>query len=213
MIKITELDLGLDGGDSSDHLELVRRAVESMTARDHHEKLENWILVNFCNVFNRQSPQSFEWTRRCNSADCHAGDQPPDYMVASQPDSIPQLVEVTEVLDPDRERQREYREALDKVERFGIDLAVQHLPDTPAFYESELVEEARELLRKKFAKRYPPNTWLIVYFNPQLFAPAGDDSHSFGVRVIQRALAQLAHPDRIEQVWVLTNTLRIKRML
>jgi len=212
MIRISELDVGLDG-DSSDHIELVRRAVENMTARDHHLKLENWILANFCNAFNQEGAPHFEWTRRCNSTDCEAGDQPPDYMIATQPDSTCQLVEVTEVLDPGRERQREYRETLEKVERFGIDFAVRGLPDTPGSYESAFVEKAREVLQKKFAKRYPRGTWLIAYFNPQLLAPAGGDSHSFGVRVFQRALAQLAGPDRVDQVWMLSNTFSIQRLL
>ncbi len=212
MMKISELDLGLDGN-SSDHIELVRRAVESMTARDHHLKLENWVLATFCNAFNREGAQRFEWARRCKSTDCEAGDQPPDYMIATQPDSTPQLVEVTEVLDPGRERQREYRETLEKVERFGIDFAVRGLPDTPGSYESAFVVKAREVLQKKFAKRYPRSTWLIAYFNPQLPAPAGRDSHSFGVRVFQRALAQLAAPDRVEQVWMLSNTFKIERLL
>ena len=211
MMKISELDLGLDG-DSSDHLELVRLAVQNMTARNHHLRLENWILVNFCNAFNRQSAQSFEWTRRCNSADCAAGEQPPDYLISAQPDSTAQFVEVTELLDPGRERQREYRETLDKVERFGIDFAARDLPDTPRSYEPALIEKAREVLQKKFAKRYPRGTWLIVYFNPQLMSPAGDDSHSFGARVLHRALTQLAAPGRIEQVWILTNTLRVERV-
>jgi hypothetical protein len=212
MMRIAELDLGLDG-DSSDPIELVRRAAENMTASDHHLKLENWILANFCNAFNRESAKRFEWTRRCNSTDCDAGDQPPDYMIATEPDSRPQLVEVTEILDPGRERQREYRETLEKVERCGIDFAVRGLPDTPGFYESAFVDQAREVFQKKFAKRYPLGTWLIGYFNPQLLSLDGGDSHSFGIRVFQQALAQLAAPYRVKQVWMLSNTLKVERLL
>jgi len=87
-------------------MELVRLAVENMTARDHHVQFENWILANFCNAFNRRSDQSFEWTRRCRSANCADDDQPPDYMISARPDSTPQLVEVPEVLDPGREPSR-----------------------------------------------------------------------------------------------------------
>jgi len=89
---------------------LVRLAVENMTARDHYVRLENWILANFCNAFNRQCAHSFEWTRRCNLANCAGDDQPPDYMISARPDSTPKLVEVTELLDPGRERRREYRD-------------------------------------------------------------------------------------------------------
>jgi len=143
-----------------------RRAVENMTARDHHLKLENWILANFCNAFNREGIQRFEWTRRCTSTDCEEADQPPDYMIATQPDSTPQLVEVTEVLDPGRERQREYREILEKVERFGIDFAVRGLPDTPGILRIGVCREGSRGAAKKVRQALSPGHLVNRVFQP-----------------------------------------------
>ena len=199
-------------GETSDLLELVRRATKDI--RDHdRSKLENWIVKSFSDTYNREGAHHLEWVRRCDQSDCAGEDKPPDYMLAAQPDSVRQLVEVTEVLDPGRKRQQEYRETLEKIERCGTDFAARDLPETPASYESDLIRRARVVLEDKFRMRYPRGTWLIVYFNPVLIASSGEDSHSFGVRVIEQALSQLARADRIEQVWMLSNRLKVARLL
>jgi hypothetical protein len=201
MKRISELELGLDQ-DSTNPAELLHAAVEIMVDRDHR-KLENWILVNFCMSFNREGRERFEWVE-CGEA--------PDYRIFTRPDSEPQPIEVTEVLDPGRKRQKEYVEALNEAERTGDYLVTKDLHEAPADYEAKLVDQARRLLKRKFAKPYPPDTWLVVYFNPVLPA-AGEDSHSFGIRVLRIALDQVGRPERISQIWILTNTLRIARVL
>jgi len=210
-MRISELDLGTPGAPLN-HLELVRLAAQDMTDRDH-SRLENSTIFYFCAAYNREEAGQFEWVRRCERADCRPSDKPPDYLVATEPNSAPQFVEVTEVLDRNRKRQKEYREILQKVEQCGIEFAMRDLPETPADYESELIRQAVEVLQGKFGKRYPVGTWLVVYFNPALRAPRDEDSHLFGIRVIERAVNELPPPDRIEQVWILSNTLKIARLL
>jgi hypothetical protein len=101
IIRISDLDLGFEP-DVRDERELLRQAVESISDWRQRRKLEHWTLFNFCQAYNRKRSPKFAWV------ECR---QPPapDYILFTEPDSPPQPVEVTELLDPDRKRDAEYR--------------------------------------------------------------------------------------------------------
>jgi len=70
-------------GATSDLLELVRRVTKDI--RDHdRSKLENWIVKNFSDAYNREGAHHLEWVWRCDQSDCAGEDKPPDYMLAAQ---------------------------------------------------------------------------------------------------------------------------------
>jgi hypothetical protein len=133
----------------------------------------------------------------------------PDYRVFTRRDSPPLLVEVTELLEPDRQRDKEYKDADARMRSEGVDCeACDALPAPPNF-ENELITRARNRLSEKFLMPYPQGTWLIVYFNLTLYQPYWDDELAFAVSILQRAVASLPRPAVIEQLWLLTNDLRI----
>jgi len=73
MKRISELDLGFETH-TKDPKELLRMGVDSMTDSRQQPKIENWILVNFSQVYNRDRSDKFEWVKR--------GDPPaPDFLV------------------------------------------------------------------------------------------------------------------------------------
>src|SRR5277367_361702 len=70
-IRISDLEVWM-AGETSDLLELVRRATKDI--RDHdRSKLENRIVKNFNDAYNREARQ-LEWVRRCDQSDCASED-------------------------------------------------------------------------------------------------------------------------------------------
>ena len=204
MKRIGELDLGLQIS-SEDPKESLRMAVESMTNSKQQPTLENWVLFNFCEMYNRDRPQRLEWVER--------GEPPaPDFLVFTRPNATPVPLEITELLDPDRKRREEYKSAWEQAERTGDYLAASDVPEPSLGYDRGLIGQARQVLARKFGKPYPHGTWLVVYFNPRLFSAFQEDSLRFAVRIVQSALDSLKPPERIAQVWVLTNDLRISQL-
>jgi hypothetical protein len=210
MKRISELDTG----ETEDHLEpreMLALAVEHMTLEKHKDKLENWTLKNFFSHYNRSHPENFQWARR--------GKPPgePDYLVCSQPDSQPLFVEVTQLLDKGRKRGDEYKSAWKEAERTGDYLAATDMPEPPANYEQQLLDQALYVLNEKFSKPYPLGTWLIVYFDPTLFTAGWTSPHSdtlsFATKILATAASMLKAPDKIKKVWVLTNDGRIGPIL
>ena len=200
--RICELDIG----DPPDDLNLKERqalAVEHVAHSKHQEKLENWILQNFSCHYNRLHARQFEWAKR--------GQPPqPDYEVLPELGAQPLFVEVTELLDPGRKRGDEYKSDLKQAkERTGGIIPPNFIPPSPANYEQQLTAQAFSRLEQKFSKPYPSGTWLIIYFNPTSFTPSWDDTLSFAINVVAKAASMLDKPDKIRQVWVLTNDGRI----
>jgi hypothetical protein len=92
------------------------------------------------------------------------------------------------------------------------------MPAAPANYEQQLLEQALYVLKEKFSKPYPPGTWLIVYFNPTMFTPGWTASPKtetlgFATKILTKGARMLAKPQRITNVWVLTNDGRIREIL
>jgi hypothetical protein len=83
------------------------------------------------------------------------------------------------------------------------------IPPAPANYEQQLTEQALTRLEQKFSKPYPSGTWLVIYFNPTSFTPFWDDTLTFAIKITAKAIAMLSKPDKISQVWLLTNDGRI----
>jgi hypothetical protein len=201
----------LDTGETEDRLEPKERqtlAIEHMTLKEHKEKIENWILRQFISHYNRSQQVTFHWTTRGKPP------EEPDYLVFSQPDSLPLFVEVTELLDKGRKRADEYKLALEKAKKTGDYLSATEMPSPSADYEQQLIEQARYVLEKKFSQPYPLGTWLIVYFNPTSFTPGWNTSPqsetlNFAMKILAEAASMLTSPDKIEQVWLLTNDGRI----
>jgi hypothetical protein len=204
MIRIGELDLGLEA-EGKKPRELLQRAVGSMVYRSERPKLENWILFNFCLAYNRNRTEKFEWCERRPPPE-------PNFRLYTQPGSRSLPLEVTELLDPGRERDREYKWAWETAESTGDYLIASELSDPPADYDDRLIEHARHLLSKKFGKDYPQETWLVVYFDPTLFTQFGEDALSYGMHILRAALNSVVTPERIRQVWLLTNELRIAQL-
>jgi hypothetical protein len=207
MERITELDLGFEPC-SNDRKESLRMAVESMADSRQHPKLENWILRNFSDAYNRVTiMEKLEWVRR--------GTPPmePDFLVFTQPDGTPIPIEVTEVLDPGRKRQEEYKSAWEQAEQAGDYLVASGVLEPWPSYEEALIAKARDGLVKKYSKKkYPHGTWLVVYFNPTLFMPLHEDTRVFAMHVMQTAIDSLPPPERISQVWILTQDMQITRL-
>jgi hypothetical protein len=208
--RISELDTG-GTEDRLEPREMLTLAVEHMTLQKHKEKIENWILSNFFSHYNRSQPETFQWTMR--------GKPPgePDYLVFSQPGGQPLFVEVTELLDKGRKRGDEYKAALEEAKKTGDYLSATEMAPPPPDYEQHLVEQSRYVLEKKFAKPYPRVTWLIVYFNPTSFTLGWNTSSQsetldFAIKILAEAARTLNSPDKIEQVWVLTNDGRIGKI-
>jgi hypothetical protein len=204
MDRISELDVG-DGAYTEDLRDLLLRAVDNMTDSKAQPKLENWILVNFCEIYNRSRSEKFEWVERGNPP-------APDFRIFKETSATPTLVEVTELLDPGRKRREEYKSAFRRAQQTGQYAAVTDVPDPSPSYERALIAHARMLFEQKFSKPYPDGTWLVIYFNPTLFTVLYEDTLSFASRVIQAAVDSISPPTRIHQVWVLTNDLRIARL-
>ncbi|MGO9058122.1 MAG: hypothetical protein ACLQU2_12190 [Candidatus Binataceae bacterium] len=190
---------------------MLTLAVEHMRLQKHKEKIENWILRNFFCHYNRLQSETFQWTTR--------GKPPgePDYLVFSQPDCQPLFVEVTELLDKGRKRGDEYKAALEEAKTTGDYLTATVMPPATADYEQQLMEQARYVLEQKFSKPYPLGTWLIVYFNPTSFTPGWNTSPqsetlSFAMKILAEAAKTLNNPDKIKQLWVLTNDGRIGKL-
>jgi len=208
--RISELDTG-ETEDRLEPREMLTLAVEHMTLQKHKEKIENWILSNFFSHYNRSQPETFQWSMR--------GKPPgePDFLVFSKPDGQPLFVEVTELLDKGRKRGDEYKAALEEAKKTGDYLSATEMPSPSADYEQQLIEQARYGLEQKFSKPYPLGTWLIVYFNPTSFTPGWNTSSqsetlNFAMKILAEAVSMLKPPDKIEQVWVLTNDGRIGKI-
>jgi hypothetical protein len=171
MTRVSELDVGLED-DTEEPKELLRRAVDSMTNVRLRRRLENWTLRSFCEAYNRGRSEPFEWVE--------SGVPPkePDYKLYTQLDVTPTPVEVTELLDPGRKRDDEYKLAWETATRTGDYLPGEFPPDPPADYDWQLIAGARTLFCKKFSKDYPEGTWLVVYFNPTLFTAFQEDTLS-----------------------------------
>jgi hypothetical protein len=127
------------------------------------------------------------------------------------------FVEVTELHDKGRKRGDEYKAALEEAKTTGDYLSSTEMPPPPVGYEQQLLEQASYVLGQKFAKPYPLGTWLIVYFNPTSFTPGWNTSPQsetlgFGMKILAEATRMLKTPDKIKQVWVLTNDGRIGRI-
>jgi hypothetical protein len=205
MQRITDLDLGLEPS-SDDPKERLRMAVQSMTDSREQRKLENWTLRYFSDAYNRLvNSQKLEWVKR--------GKPPaPDYLVFTRPDAAPIPIEVTELLDPGRKRREEYRFAWEEAERTGDYLPASDMPEPPPDYEEKLVAKAREGLSQKFSKPYPEGTWLVVYFDPEL-KPLFEEARPFALLVMQSAISSLPPPERISQLWVLTQDMQVTRLI
>jgi hypothetical protein len=202
MKRIAELDTGT-AYDSPEPAASFNAVVEHMATPKGRRQRENWILRRFFEIYNSGQLGTFEWVE--------CGERP-DYRVFVRPDSEPLPVEVTEFLDPDRKRDKEFKEALGRMKARGVDSDVRFVPDTPPDYEEQLTKHARAKLGDKFGKTYPPRTWLIVYFNIVRLIPFDQDALAFAVRIIQAAVDTLSPPERIEQLWLLTNDRRIERL-
>jgi hypothetical protein len=63
MQRISELDVG-DGTYTEGQHELLLRAVDNIANSKFQPKLENWILVNFCEIYSRSRSERFEWVER-----------------------------------------------------------------------------------------------------------------------------------------------------
>jgi hypothetical protein len=205
LTRIADLDVGLEG-DTEEDRELLRRAVESMTNIKLRRRLENWILRYFCEAYNRDRLEKFEWVE--------SGVPPkePDYRLYTQQRGQVTPLEVTELLDPGRKRDEEYKLAWEMAERTGDFLPGEFPPDPPADYDQKLIAQAQTLLRKKFGKDYPRDTWLVVYFNLTLFTAFQEDTLTYAHRILKAALDSLPEPRQIAQVWVLAD-LRIAWLL
>lgn len=202
MMRIAELETGT-GYDSPEPAASLNAIVEHIATSKGRRQRENWILRKFFEIYNRDQLETFEWVE--------CGERP-DYRVFAQPDSEPLPVEVTEFLDPDRKRDEEFKEALARAKSRGVDFIMRDVPDTPPDYEEQLTAHARAKLADKFGKTYPPCTWLIVYFNIVRLIPFDQDALAYAVRIIQAAIDTLSPPERIEQLWLLTNDRRIERL-
>jgi hypothetical protein len=55
-------------------------------------------------------------------------------------------------------------------------------------------------------------SWLVVYFNPTLFMPWHEDALAYATRILSAALRATPPPQRIAQVWVLTNSVETARL-
>ncbi len=95
----------------------------------------------------------------------------PDFLTYSS-DKVPFFpIEVTEVLHPNRERTAEYKEYLKLKEKNlsdeEINIEVDKFKHKLKNYVSkeELFGQIVKSLRKKFLRRYNPETWLLIYFN------------------------------------------------
>ena len=202
MKRIAELDTGT-GYDSPEPAASLDAVVEHMATSKGRRQRENWILRRFFEIYNSDQSRTFEWVE--------SGERP-DYRVYTQPESEPLPVEVTEFLDPDRKRDKEFKEALARAKSRGVDFDVRFVPDTPSDYEQQLTVHARAKLADKFGKAYPPGTWLVVYFNIVRLIPFDQDALAYAVRIFQAAIDALSPPERIEQLWLLTNDSRIERL-
>jgi hypothetical protein len=160
--RISELDVGLEE-DIVEPKELLRRAVDSMTNVKLRRKLENWTLRYFCEAYNRGRSEQFEWVE--------SGVPPrePDYKLYTQLDVTPTPVEITELLDPGRKRDDEYKLAWDTARRTGDYIPGEFPPDPPADYDWQLISGARTLLCKKFSKGYPKGYLARRVFQPYAF--------------------------------------------
>ena len=205
MKRICDLDVGPEP-DTEKPEELLRLAHDSMVYRTERRKLENWILLNFCCAYNRDQTQKFEWVEDVEPPE-------PDYRIYTAQDAPAVACEVTEVLDPGRRRQQEYKSALKDARRTGEYLVARDVPEAPADYDAQLIEQTRAVLSKKFDKtKYPVGSWLVVYFNPTLFMPWHEDTLAYATRILTAALQATAAPQRIAQVWVLTNNGQVARL-
>jgi hypothetical protein len=122
------------------------------------------------------------------------------------------------LLDKGRKRGDEYKSAWKEAERTGEYLVARDMPEPPTEYEQQLLDQARYVLKGKFSKPYPLETWLIVYFDPQLFTPGWTSSPqtetlSFGIKILATAARSLGNPDKIKKISVLTNDGRIGHIL
>jgi hypothetical protein len=203
--RISELDVGLEDY-TEEPQELLRRAVDSMTNIELRRRLENWTLRYFCEAYNRGRSEQFEWV------ESGAPPKEPDYKLYTQLGATPTPVEVTELLDPGRKRDDEYKLAWETARCTGDYLPGEFPPDPPADYDRQLIAGARTLLSKKYSKDYPAGTWLVVYFNPTLFTAFQEDTLVYAKRILSAALDSLPKPKLISQVWLLTNDLRVVKL-
>jgi hypothetical protein len=161
MKRIAELDTGT-GYDSPEPVVSFDAVVKHMATSKGKRQRENWTLQRFFEVYNRGRPEPFEWVEYSES---------PEYRVFTRRDSPPLLVEVTELLEPDRQRDKEYKDADARMRSEGVDCEVRDALPAPPNFENELITRARNQLSEKFLMPYPQGTWLIVYFNLTLYQP------------------------------------------
>lgn len=202
MKRIAELDTGT-GYDSPEPADSFDDVVKHMATSKGKRQRENGTLRRFFEVYNRGRPDRLEWVEYSES---------PDYRVYTLPDSPSLPVEVTELLEPERQRDREYKEAYARMKSEGVDYDLRVALPAPPKFEADLVAHARDQLADKFQKPYPRGTWLIIYFNLTLYEPYWGDECAFAMSVLQRALVSLARPAMVEQLWLLTNDSRIAKL-
>ncbi len=155
MKRIADLDSGT-GYSSPTPVVSFDAVVKHMATSKGKRQRENWALRRFFDIYNSESPEPFEWVEYSES---------PDYRVFRQPNSSPLPVEVTELLEPERQRDREYKDAYARMKSRGVDYDARLALPVPPNFENDLVTRARSQLADKFLKAYPSGTWLIVYFN------------------------------------------------
>jgi hypothetical protein len=199
MKRITELDTGT-GYDSPKPVNSFDEVVKHMATSKGKRTRENWILRTFFEVHNRELEEPFEWVE-CSES--------PDYRVFTRPDSEPLPVEVTELLEQERQRDREYKDAYARMKSRNVDYDARLKSPAPPNFENDLITHARSRLADKFVKPYPPGTWLIVYFNLTLYNPYWDDAFPFAMNILQKAVASLPRPAAITQLCLLANGRRI----
>jgi len=161
---------------------------------------EQFYLGNFVQLYNEAADTKVTFAEHLPE-----GRRPqPDFAVYEDTGAVHCYIEVTEWLEPYRNRDEEYRETF----REGA----RPVGGVPGFAPASPIERLRDQLRKKLREKapfYPCDTWLLVDDNVGLGFYAWAD-RTFGDVEVARAVVDELRSEltNISQVWLLREVTR-----